>query len=157
MIGKCAAALLALASLAAPNIAVAGFDDRHLTTDGPWTLYATFQDGKFSWCAAEQWAGSERMRLIQFGTEATSMIATPTRKTKAFDGGIAVNGHGDGVEWSTFNGWAIYTARAGYLVDDLSEGRKLQIDVGSGFVTYSLDRVESVLGRLKTCAMRKGN
>lgn len=109
--GRFSAALAAAVAPLAPTIAAA-FDDRHLGTDGPWTLYATSQDGKFSWCGAEQYAGPDRMRLIELFPDSATMVATPTRESQAFDGGIAIDGHGDGVQWSTFNGWAAPPAKA---------------------------------------------
>ena len=136
--------------------ALAAFDDRPYRTQGAWQVYAVFENGKYFHCSAETRSGSNRMRLIKFAGNDTLMVATPTTNTRQFEGGVAFNGVGDAVKFSTFNGWAVHSTTDSHIFDMLTQGREMSLDVGRGYVNYSLDGVEGVLSALRTCAARAG-
>jgi hypothetical protein len=147
---------LALGLTAVAGPAQAAYKDYVFQAKGPWTVYGVLDNGKYWQCAAEIRSGKSRMRLIKFEPTDQLIIATPTTRTKQFDGRVAFNGAGNTVKWATFNGWAAWSSNDTAIYKALPKGRKLSLDNGSGYVDYSLGGVEGVLSALRTCAAKKG-
>lgn len=148
--------LSAMLAAAISTPAAAAYSDMLYQTRAPWKIYAVFDNGKYWQCAAEIHSGNNRMRLIKFSANDSLIIATPTRRTKMYEGGLAFNGVGDAVKYSVFNGWGVYSTTDSYIYDMLPQGRQISVDPGDGYISFSLSGVEGVLSTLRTCASKQG-
>ncbi|SDQ72761.1 hypothetical protein [Pseudovibrio sp. Tun.PSC04-5.I4] len=128
--------------------------ERNYGTVRGWTVRTGYDDRGTPYCSAEVRRKNGTLRIMSNGSE--WLLGVPYTGNGTKNGGIILDGQGDGAEFfSNGSGWAA-TQVAPEFIEDIAKGRKLTIEHGRASHVVRLKGSAAALLKIKECLQTGG-